>query len=193
MLERLTLFNEKADFLSNAPFYKKLREIGFKISWPEGKTPEVKITGPDDYERAAFILAIRFFCQNNDMISFANMEEAYAESSLSESIKEKFYASRREFNKYFKEIVMFEYNKEPCTGELIFNTFMYGNECHFNEEHRSRFQRWRSSPENFALLSGYFTKIIKHFCDRIEEMKSINEDAIAELTEKENESEETNG
>lgn len=82
-LEKLRLFNEKAEKLARSDLLKHLIEKGMSLNLkitkenPTKFNMKVEMNIPSEGAVDAFMNNYRFFCQNNEGSSFHNMQEVY--------------------------------------------------------------------------------------------------------------------
>jgi len=95
------LFNEKAAKLGGSIFLKKAASGQMVRLKPSLKFPiEVVWDGPDQENIDAFVLTFRFFIQNNEASSFANLSKIYESTSISNHHRAAFQMVRRDLNNY---------------------------------------------------------------------------------------------
>jgi hypothetical protein len=211
-LETLKYFNEKAETLKK---YKRLmesvpeRKIEFKKS-PEtlGKV-EVTVEGPDDESIAACVLTIRFFLQNNEPISFCNMEAVYDKLATSQENKNNFKQIRDKLNNYLDSdspFVMSANNANPewilasdmnerftellnvsldsgnkLTNREILDRFVYGEFAHGNKDKKEKLKQLLSSFGSDPVARYTFTGILIKIMIHIFDVEKINQDVINEM------------
>ncbi len=80
---------------------------------------QVTVEGPDDESIAACVLTIRFFIQNNEPVSFCNMEAVYDKLATSQENKNDFNQIRNELNKYLNSDSPLERSAKNANPERI--------------------------------------------------------------------------
>ena len=214
-LETLKSFNERAETFKK---YKRLmeslheRKVEFKKS-PEtlGKV-EVTVEGPEYESIAACVLTIRFFYQDNEPVSFRNMQAVYDELATSQKNKNDFNQIRNELNKYLdsdSDLVMSATNANPewilaseskerftellnvsldsgnklLTNREIFDRFVYAEFAHENKDKKEKLKQLLSSFVIEPVARHTFTGILIQIMRCIFAVVAINQDVINEMEE----------
>ena len=82
----------------------------------------------------AFLLTLRFFCQNNEPTSLCNMEDRVSGLAIDAELKANFRKSRSNFNAFLdgQPSVSFPSGSGADTRRDIFNSFVYGCSININ-------------------------------------------------------------
>jgi hypothetical protein len=126
----LKLFNEKAVKLGGSNFLKKAASGQLVRLKPSLKFPiEVVGNGPNQENIDAFVLTFRFFIQDNEASSFANLSKVYDSPRISDKHRDAFQMVRRDLNNYLDS---------PCAVVEA-----HGRSQHKKESHEDIYL-WRS-------------------------------------------------
>jgi hypothetical protein len=116
------LFNEKAEKLARLSFMDKMHHpasgvsISFERTNAEGEGfIKQERRGPEEEAIDAFVLTFRYFIQNNEPTSLANMENFYLEAPIHRQLQQQFVNLRKEVNKYLNQKINITLNNETLT------------------------------------------------------------------------------
>ena len=190
IIKALRLFNEKAEKLSRLSFIHKVihpdsgvtissqrRNDGFYEQNHERRSPEEESID-------AFVLTFRFFIQDNEQISFRNMDKYYTKAPIEEGLKTRFAEVRKDINEFLDRSaeINFIYNNELLTNRRIMETFIYGGMSHANEAKKELYDEWMKIPFTKVVLEYEFTNIIAMIFKTILYIKTLNEQSLQHLT-----------
>lgn len=189
------LFNEKADKLARLSFVEKMNHpnVGFTLSFENlekgGSQVTQEIRGPEEEAIEAFVHTFRFFIQNNEQSSFANMEQHYLAAPVDDSLKQEFVDMRNWINQHLDaEPIMvpgfpftIDYNNEKLTRRRIMDVFVYGGLSHANEEKRRLHKTWINDPFIGKFIELVFVSTLADIFAAIARIKAINERALQHL------------
>ncbi len=192
-LRALRLFNEKADKLESLSFAKRLlsEESGFRMEYRPGEGITAARYGPDAESIDAFVLTLRFFVQNNEPTSFANMAKRYdglcVASLLPESLANDFNELRDGLNRYLDGPTFVVLDETPLARRELYEVFLFGGLAHANEAKKALYDGWKNGPFTFfyLLLENEFVSILARMFHAILVARGLNEAAIAELQARE--------
>ena len=143
----LKLFNEKAAKLESGGFVRGLLAHGLKLRIDmEPQVTTYTLEGLDQDAIDAFVLNYRFFCQNNDAISFQNMAELYSRLPIDEEQKPMFKDARQQLNDFLDAPSGFGINNDIHTYRRIVDTCVYGGLAHANKEKKKEYDLWMRTP-----------------------------------------------
>lgn len=173
--ETLQFFNEKVDDLGNSSFIKNWESQ--KILW-DSLTSQLpsKFLLPNDEETKAFILTLRFFCQNNEPISIANISKIYKSDLIDEELKSKFHVNRKALNTFLD----LNFRSSNLTNRDILDTFVYGNYAHSTK--RDKYLELTKSELKHHLNYAIFYSVANSFYIFLEQIKKINLSALKNLS-----------
>ena len=181
------LFNEKAEKLARLSFIEKIAHpnsgvtISFKNLKEGGSTVTQERRGPDEEAIDAFVLTFRYFIQDNEQVSFRNMEKHYLAAPINPALQQEFVNLRKEINDYLDEKVAVNYNNEDLTRRRIMDVFVYGGYSHANEEKRRLYKTWMNDPIVALFIENLFVTILADIHNAIAWIKDINERALKNL------------
>lgn len=151
------LFNEKADKLARLSFLDKMNHpdsgVSMSFNAEEGEFIKEIRRGPEEEAIDAFVLTFRYFIQDNEATSFANMERFYLEAPLDSGLQQKFIAIRKEVNEYLNKPTNMKLNAETFTNRRLMEIFIFGGFSHANEEKRRVYKTLMGS------MGGLFLKM----------------------------------
>ena len=184
-LEKLKLFNEKAQKIERSDFLKQIRTNGISItiSVKKDKPGMIKRKLPTEGAVDAFMNNYRFFCQNNEGSSFENIHKVYNSLPILKEKKNKFVKARRDLNQYLDSHLIFDViiNNRHLTKRELLDTFMYGMIVHANKNYRELIKRWEQDPILFSILLQEFTAILLDLVKYILFVMNLNNKIIEEF------------
>ena len=181
----LELFNEKAAKLSNSSFLKRTvagQTVRFKggLGWPI----EVVGSGPDQENIDAFVLTFRFFIQNNELCSFANLAKVYESSIISDVHRAAFQEVRQNLNTYLdSECVVVEAHGID-TKRKVMEIFIFGGLSHANKSLKCYYDKWINDDRIRPLILLEFVLIIRTIWAAIDFVAGLNEEVLKSLPKK---------
>ena len=174
--DRLRLFNEKSEMLSQRSFFAHVisQRTNVRVKWDRDEGWESSFTGPDDESIEASVLTIRQFMQNNDPISIRNVADAYVAASAPQADIDEFQKVRGWINDYLDRESNLSISEEArLTNREILDTFIYGGLAHSSEPHYSNYRGLMSSP--FAdLVKVIFVDVLSKFLAGINMLATVN-------------------
>jgi hypothetical protein len=180
----LRLFNEKADKLARLSFLDKMNhpDSGVSISFnrDEGEFVKEERRGPEEEAIDAFVLTFRYFIQDNEATSFANMEKFYLEAPLDADLQQKFVTIRKEVNEYLNKPTNLKLNEESLTNRRLMEIFIFGGFSHANEEKRRIYKTLMGSMGGL-FFENEFLRILRNIHIAIAYIKTLNEEALKHL------------
>lgn len=149
VIQRLQFFNEKSEELKKRTFLTKAsaEDAGFTIRMtPE--TVKAERRGADEEATAALVLTLRFFLQPRDGIQIEEIVSLYQELPIPQEDK---HCVLENFKSHVKMLdaptaVVLAVDGEEITNRAVLETFMYGCFAHSNEDKRSKYLLWQSTP-----------------------------------------------
>lgn len=190
IIKALRLFNEKAEKLSRLSFIHKVihPDSGVTISSQRRNDgfyeQNHERRGPEEESIDAFVLTFRFFIQDNEQISFRNMDKYYTKAPIEEGLKTRFAEVRKDINEFLDRSaeINFIYNNELLTNRRIMETFIYGGMSHANEAKKELYDEWMKISFTKVVLEYEFTNIIAMIFKTILYIKTLNEQSLQHLT-----------
>jgi len=183
-LEALRLFNTKVEKLQQLSFTKTLldKPYGLTLSWSaERGRLETTRHGPHHESIDAFVLTIRLFRQDNDVISVRNIASIYNRLPVSTRLRDAFAMHRTNLNQYLDDHSWISINGQTLSRRDIFETFLYGNLSHLDEAKRELFRQWEQVPPLVPMLENEFVSVLGYFLSTLRVMAEINRLALEEL------------
>jgi hypothetical protein len=181
------LFNEKADKLARLSFMDKMHhpDSGVSISFERtnekgGGFIKQERRGPEEEAIDAFVLTFRYFIQNNESTSLANMEKYYLEAPIDPTLQQQFVTLRKQVNEYLSGTINITLNKESLTRDQLMRIFVYGGYSHATEEKR-RLHKTMMTSFGAVVFENEFLVILRNITIAIAEIKAMNEKALRSL------------
>jgi hypothetical protein len=144
--EVLEIFSDTVDELLASRFLSQAKNDGVSttLNWSQSGSLVAHRSGPEHEAVKAFLLTLRFFCQNNEPTSLCNMEERISGLSIDAQVKQNFRKSRENFNSSLDgpPSVLFPAGSGADTRRDIFWSFLYGVFAHANPKYRSQVKVW---------------------------------------------------
>ncbi len=182
-IERVKLFNEKAQKLSSSNFVGKIiaGESSITIAAKKGERVKVQARTPGE-STDAFVLTLRMFIQDNERISIHNMSELYERLPVPEQTKEKFRKLRKHLNDTLDEPSMIQMNEKHFTKRELFETMLYGDLAHINPEKRKVVHEMKQFGLVYPLAKVEFESILVELLGTISEIAIVNTEVLSDLT-----------
>jgi hypothetical protein len=192
IVDGLNFFNEKADKLFRPSFVKTMfgERTGVSVSGSRADDDRFDVvcqrTGPDEEAIDAFVLTFRFFIQNNEKSSFANLANYYSSSHIDRSLGSEFEVVRQKINEFLDKpgIIQFKFNNEILTRRIIMDTFIYGGLSHGNDDKKKQYDAWQQIPPLKQLLENEFVCILAIILRAIKHISVLNVKALEHLKPK---------
>jgi hypothetical protein len=180
-LRTLRLFNEKAEKLLGLRFTAALKKNVHVTHTYSATDYTVSRTGPGSEEIEAFVLTLRFFVQNNEPISVANVARLYEDLDVSDDLKMAVRQTRTKLNDFLDATAGTHWHAEKLTRRRILDVFLYGGLAHAQPEKKNIFDQWVADSRLFPEVEGEFIFICSGVLQAIVWMMSDNAKALAEL------------
>lgn len=146
-----------------------------RITTKKGEHVEFAVRGPEGEEIDAFVLTFRFFIQNNEPSSIANLAKVYSEQDVTSNLKQEFESVRNDLNKYLDEGVMYcriknsrENERIKLSRRNVMEAVIYGLYAHSNSEHRTIYENYLKNDKLFLFLQSM--KKVLHYLKEIYEL-----------------------
>jgi hypothetical protein len=174
--EVLEIFVESADELLGSRFLAQAKTGGIStsLSWSQAGGLLAQRAGPEREAVKAFLLTLRFFCQDNEPTSLCNMEDRISALAIDAGLKDNFRKSRANLNTFLdgQPSVGFSAGSGADTRRDIFNTFMYGVFAHANPKYRRQVKAWEVQPY-YDDVQAQFDLILLHFLAALTAMANV--------------------
>jgi len=185
-INRLKLFNEKANRLLNTRFVQYILskgKISFQIDAKKGEAVKIEKDVPDQDAIDAFILTFRYFIQNNEQCSFGNLSKTYEKHFVPKEIKKEYLRVRKQLNDYLdaSPSIKIEIGGESPTRRRILDVFIYGGLAHANPKKKEIFDKWIGEPIIGPLLEFCFVSILAEVLKVIRYVTELNGKLLKEL------------
>jgi len=175
--EVLKIFVESTEELVTSSFVKQATQRGLRtdLTWRPGGFLATERTGPDRETVKAFLLTIRFFCQNNERTSIRKMERMISRMVIDQELKSSFSQLRDQLNRHLdsEPSIHFQKGDKALTRRDIFETFLYGTFAHANPIKHRKVKLWSNQAGLFDDLRMVFDVILLDF------LRSLN--AVANI------------
>lgn len=172
----LNIFIDSVDELLQSNFLNQVVENGIvtNYTWNQDGFLSIQRGGPELEAVKAFILTIRFFCQNNERTSLSNMDNMISQMNIPQDLKDDFANSRQAFNTYLDSLpsIQFEESGNPINRRQIFETFLYGKFAHANRTKRNLLLTWQQRPD-FEDRRAIFDRILLQFVLFLKDLSTV--------------------
>lgn len=179
--EVLEIFVESADELRDSRFLAQAKTGGVStsLSWSGAGGLVAQRTGPEREAVKAFLLTLRFFCQNNEPTSLCNMENRISALAIDADLKDNFRKFRANFNAFLdgQPSVGFPAGSGADTRRDIFNTFVYGVFAHANPNYRRQVKTWEGQPY-YHDVQAQFDLILLNFLAALAAMANVGRQVL---------------
>ena len=182
-IEALRLFNEKAEKLLSSKYVQYLKEnnkLTVSYSFTIDEAPVYTRNLPDQDAIDAFVLTFRFFMQDNERMSFRNLDKLYGNPLIVPQAN-MFEKQRANLNKTLNQNTDATINNETLTNSKILDIFFYGGLAHANVDKKKIFDIWKSNSHLFLFLEFNFCSLLEYILRIINNVYIINKEAIAIL------------
>ena len=178
----LRLFNEKAAKLGGSNFLKKAASGQLVRLKPSLKFPiEVVGNGPNQENIDAFVLTFRFFIQDNEASSFANLSKVYDSPRISDEHRDAFQVVRRDLNNYLDSPCAVVEAHGVNTKRKVMNIFIYGGLSHANGKLKQMYDKWVNDDSVHSLILLEFVLILRNTWAAIDFACGLNEEVLKSL------------
>lgn len=184
IINALRLFNEKAAKLGSSNFLKKAASGQAIRLNPSLEFPiEVVGDGPDHENIDAFVLTFRFFIQNTEASSFANLSKIYESQSIPNHHRAAFHMARRDLNSYLDgPCAVVEAHGVDTKGKVM-KIFIYGGLSHANRDLKAVYDKWINDDRVRPLILLEFVLILRTVWAAIEFVAGLNEEVLRSFQE----------
>jgi len=182
-LERLVLFNERAERLMNSSYIEFVSTKGSKLSFSASREkPELKmkILQPELESRESFILNLRFFILKEERTSFRKLTKAYESLNTLKIYKDRFNDIRNKLNEFLGSKTFITHNDFNIPRRMVLNVFLYGKYAHASEKETSILKMWEKNYAIYGLVENEFNHILITLYDIIQHVKGLNYTVIQE-------------
>jgi len=177
IIKSLMLFNEKASKLRGFSFLQKVASgqiVHFKGG--DGFPIEVIGDGPDQESIDAFVLTYRFFIQNNESCSFANLSKVYEATIIPESHRAAFNMVRKDLNNYLDGPCAVVEAHGVNTKRMVMEIFIFGGLSHANKDKKCIYDKWINDERIRPLISLEFVLILRNVWSAIDYVAGLNDE-----------------
>jgi len=179
-LKILELFNEKVDKLEKNSFVKHIfsQKTGITISWEKEKELRIEKRFPEKESIDSFVLTLRYFIQNNEKISFQNIAKIYDKLPNDNQCKEFFRDAVAKLNDFLDapdNQLSIKESEKVLTKREIFETIIYGELAHANEEKREIYKRWMKNPILASIIENEFNAILGTIMNVLRYIQGLND------------------
>jgi len=181
-LQRLRLFNDKAEKLRRSRFFEMAygEGAGATLSIREGQPVKVVKRGADEDATAAFVLTLRFFLQSRDRIQLEQIEQLYRDVPVPDEDRQWVTENLSVLNEFLDRTTEFAIDGQAITNRMVLETFVYGDHAHANDDKRAEYQKWRSGPVNL-ILESHCEYVLGHVLRLILWLEQMKKTAIPKL------------
>ncbi len=183
VIERLRLFNSKAEEVTQFSFWKKATHPDSRATLRmTQESISSERVGADHEATSATVLALRFWLQPRDGIELGEIVAVYNELPIAQADLEWVNVNYGDHLRRMdsSDIIEARVDGELLTQRIILETFVYGSLAHVNEDKRKLYEKFRS-PEVKAFMEGMFEAAVCDFLLFVFWLARMNELTIAEL------------
>jgi hypothetical protein len=181
-LQRLKLFNEKAEEIRDSQFVKQVFRPGHGFTWltPGDGSMKTEWRGADREATKAFALDLRYFIwsQPKDKINLKQVRELYETLPASSVDKQTIRDLADSLDRALDSTAVV-IKAEPITWRRLLEVFMYGGLAHFTQ--RAVYKEWTEKESVAVFMRHNFEKIAKAMVYVICQVRHVNERVIAAL------------
>jgi len=179
IISALELFNEKASKLGGSNFLKKAALGQIVRLKPSLEFPiEVVGDGPDQENIDAFVLTFRFFIQNNEASSFANLSKIYESASILDHHRTAFQMVRRDLNNYLDGPCAVVEAHGIDTKRKVMEIFIFGGLSHAHKDRKHMYDKWINDDRLRPLILLEFVLILRTVWAMIDFVAGLNNEVI---------------
>lgn len=187
-LKTLNLFNEKVDRLEKNSFVKHIfsQKTGVTISSKKNEEVKIEKRFPEKESIESFVLTLRYFIQDNEKISFRNIGKIYDKLPDNNQKKDFFQDARNKLNNFLDtpdNQLSIKENDRVLTNREIFDTIIYGELAHTNENKREIYKRWMKNPILASIIENEFNVILGAIMNILMYVQNLNDELIIEESE----------
>lgn len=166
IIERLNLFIEKAEHLKTSSLIAATT-IKQDSSFDKAVTPQLHAVRVNWDYIDAFLLTLRLFLRDNDVISINNIAGIISELEVSQGPKDTFNKQRENLNKYLDRKCQWSIQGDRPTNNEALETILYGFHGHLDLEKYRRYKRWTKGRFGIPLVYTVFISILQDFLKRL--------------------------
>ena len=181
-IQRLRLFNEKADTVRRGSFLEKVSrdDHGVTLHLRAGAPLSVEKRGVDEEATLALALTLRFFVQPRDGISLQQVAQVYESIPVPTKYSQSARSAADSVERFLDQPTGLVFQNSPITNRRLFEVFMYGGLAHANDDKRDEFERWTRGPFR-EMMYYYFEDIAEEIIGVVRSFYNMNERTIAFL------------
>jgi hypothetical protein len=188
-LQKLKLFNEKAEVLRRRNFVKQVfrpdHGVTVKFNFDPQAGPlgiESERRGADEESLHAFAITFRFFVQPGDGITIEQIAEIYESLPVEDRAKQSARNAADSLKSYLDSTTEVAFNGKTITRQRLFDVFMYGNMAHAKDDKRLEYESWMQHPLTAAILPTFLEETIASLTNCILSFHEMNERTIQQLS-----------
>lgn len=179
----LLLFEERFLELLDSQFYKIFKAEGKSVSIsfdPEQPFPP-RFIGPREKDCVDFMVLMRSFLPSepDELVSVKHLRSLYSSSKLPASLKERFEALYKQFERFHNGLTPITLGNDRITRRKLFSVFAYGSRIHIKPSQRAVYERWKNDGNLFALLESTLLDLLLQYVDFLARFFQINSEAIS--------------
>ena len=179
----LWLFNEKAEKLLSNSFSQWVLEnkSTFNLHFAQGEAPQIALEIPDGDAVDAFVLTVRFFCQDNEVISLRNIATVYDDDGIPDDVRDRFRDAREKHNRFLDSPSTVEIDGEMITNRKLWETFLYGELAHANPEKKELYDYWMTLGIIASVLRYRFCTVLTEWLRVTDYIRHLNLEVLEEF------------
>lgn len=178
--ETLKLFDEKFARLESSSLLRFMTSPGWKFSFNfMSNSPGSDSVQPDLEMVESYVTNLRFFIQDNELISIRNLSKFYETYCKDNKSIDKFNELRDILNYELDRIWPFRFNGETLTFRNIFDGFIYSRIAHNHVNRHRVFHDMTERPFGYYLAYDYFLRCISLVHNVLLMISDLNKVAFA--------------
>lgn len=174
------LFEEKFNRLNSSLLVRSIEERDFQIAF-DFRTNDLKSAAivPEQDFIEAYVLNLRFFIQNNEPISIANMAKLYECNCSDAMLLAQFEEVRRTLDSELNSYCPFCFNTKPVSYRELFDGMIYAHFAHSrNGAKHSQFIEMKQDAFGYYLALDAFIRCLKMFHGNLAVINNLNKKAF---------------
>jgi hypothetical protein len=182
-IRRLRLFNLKAARLERSKFrawyLDQDRERGHSRRLV-GDVWHIQWAWPEDEEVVdAYLLTLRMFVQEDDVISVHRLPELYYALGIPPELLDKLTFARKRWLRFLRTYSTLVSGKRRYTNEQVLDLVLYGDRAHLDLELRDRYESWYSNAGSRAILETRLAEILDFVHVGISVLRDFHQEVLA--------------
>jgi leucyl-tRNA synthetase len=182
-LRKLRLFNQKADVVASSQFASQVfrPEAGLTVNF-RADAPQFELRGADPEAIRSLALTLRFFLQEQDGVSFWQLNRIYDELGVSDKLKERATLAIRALDTSLSTIAV-NLRGESVTYRRVLDVFLYGSLAHSRGREATEYERWMQSPHYEPFMWLFFQRAGAELLRAAAWFRTLNDEVIESVSQ----------